>query len=130
MRFEQVRTLGVVGESGVLRYASQGQLVRGGALSPHHEAVTRSDARFQGGVRLGVLTSRIWFDGPETEHVDPAVEARHDRYDVDGIHGGGRSSPLDEWAERGVAAGDAPYNVPTSAACRTCGRADYVEGAS
>ena len=32
----------------------------------------------------------IEFDGPETEHVDPAVEARHDRYDVDCVHGDGR----------------------------------------
>jgi hypothetical protein len=39
---------------------------------------------------LGVVgpcvTSRIWFDGTETEHVGPAIEARHNRYDVDGIH--------------------------------------------
>jgi hypothetical protein len=32
------------------------------------------------------VTTRIWLDGAETEHVDPAVEARHDRDDVDGIH--------------------------------------------
>jgi len=36
---------------------------------------------------LCVLTSRIGLNGPQTEHVDPAVEARHGRYDVDGIHG-------------------------------------------
>jgi hypothetical protein len=34
-----------------------------------------------------MLTGRIWFDGPETKYVDPTVEARHDRYDEDGIHG-------------------------------------------
>ena len=33
-----------------------------------------------------MLTSRIRFDGPETQDLGPAVEARERRYDVDGIH--------------------------------------------
>jgi hypothetical protein len=33
---------------------------------------------FLGGVRLCVLASRIWLDSAETEHIDPAVEARYD----------------------------------------------------
>jgi hypothetical protein len=52
-------------------------------LSP--EAVERIGAGVLGVVGLCV-TSRIWFDGAETEHVDPAIEARHNRYDVDGVH--------------------------------------------
>ena len=38
------------------------------------------------GVVRACVTGRIWFDGSETEHVDPAVEARHNRDDIDGIH--------------------------------------------
>jgi len=34
-----------------------------------------------------VLAGGIGLDGPKTEHVDPAIEAGHDRYDVEGIHG-------------------------------------------
>ena len=49
--------------------------------------VAGGKADVQGEISLRMLTSRIWFDGPEAEHVDPAVEARHDRYDVDGSHG-------------------------------------------
>jgi hypothetical protein len=52
-------------------------------LSP--EAVDRIGAGALGVVGPCV-TSRIWFDGTETEHVGPAIEARHNRYDVDGIH--------------------------------------------
>jgi hypothetical protein len=33
-----------------------------------------------------VLTCRIGLNGAVTDDIDPAVEARHDRYDVDGIH--------------------------------------------
>jgi hypothetical protein len=50
------------------------------------EAVARSDAGFLGGVRLCLLTSRIGLNSAVTDDIDPAVEARHDRYDVDGIH--------------------------------------------
>ena len=49
------------------------------------EAFARSDAGVLSVIGPRV-TTRIWFDGAETEHVDPAVEARHDRDDVDGIH--------------------------------------------
>jgi hypothetical protein len=45
--------------------------------------VRRSRAAMQssmGGVSLCVPAS-----GPEAEHVDPAIEARHHRYDVGGI---------------------------------------------
>jgi hypothetical protein len=53
-------------------------------LSP--EAVDRIDAGFLGGVRPGVLTSRIGLNSAVTDHVDPAVEARNDCYDANGIH--------------------------------------------
>jgi len=49
------------------------------------EAFARSDTGVLSVIGPRV-TTRIWFDGAETEHVDPAVEARHDRDDVDGIH--------------------------------------------
>ena len=49
------------------------------------EAFESSDAGVVAVVRPCV-TSRIWFDRPETEHVDPAVDTRHDRDDVNGIH--------------------------------------------
>ena len=51
-----------------------------------HEAVQSSDAFVRGGVRLCVLTSSIGFDGPKTEHIDAAAEARNDRYDVGRVH--------------------------------------------
>jgi len=54
------------------------------ALSP--QAVERIDAGFLGGVRLCVLASRIGLNSAVTDHVGPAIEARHNRYDVDGIH--------------------------------------------
>jgi hypothetical protein len=80
---------GYVGQSGVLGYAPKGgcQRPRRVAFSLRYKAVARSDAVVLNVVRLCVLTSRIWLNGPQTEHVDPAVEARHGRYDVDGIHG-------------------------------------------
>ena len=34
-----------------------------------------------------MLTSAIGLDSPKTEHVDPAIEAGQDRYDVEGVHG-------------------------------------------
>jgi hypothetical protein len=34
---------------------------------------------------LGVIP-QIGFNGPVTEHVETAVEARHDRYEIDGVH--------------------------------------------
>jgi hypothetical protein len=77
-----------VRESGFLRYALQVQLMRSVVLSP--EAVERIDAGFLGGVRPCVLTSRIGLNSAVTDDIDPAVEARHDRYDVDGVHVGGR----------------------------------------
>jgi len=52
-------------------------------LSLRPEAVERSDAVFLAGICLGVLTGRIGFNSPETDHVFPAVEARHDGYDID-----------------------------------------------
>jgi hypothetical protein len=55
-------------------------------LSLCHETAQRSDAFVHGGVRLCVLTSGIGFDGPKTEHIDAAAEARNDRYDVGGVH--------------------------------------------
>jgi hypothetical protein len=73
-----------VWESGFFRYALQVQLMRSVVLSP--EAVERIDAGFLGGVRPCVLTSRIGLNSAVTDHVDPAVEARNDRYDVNGIH--------------------------------------------
>jgi hypothetical protein len=50
------------------------------------EAIVCSYAGFFGGVRSCVLTCRIGLNGAVTDDIDPAVEARHDRYDVDGIH--------------------------------------------
>jgi hypothetical protein len=73
-----------VRESGFFRYALQVQLMRSIVLSP--EAVDRIDAGFLGGVRPCVLTSRIGLNSAVTDHVDPAVEARNDGYDVNGIH--------------------------------------------
>jgi hypothetical protein len=73
-----------VRESGFFRYALQVQLMRSVVLSP--EAVERIDAGFLGGIRPCVLTSRIGLNSAVTDHVDPAVEARNDRYDVNGIH--------------------------------------------
>jgi len=73
-----------VRESGFFRCAPQVQLMRSVVLSP--EAVERIDAGFLGGVRLCVLTSRIRFNSAMTDNIGPTVEARHDRYDVDGIH--------------------------------------------
>ena len=58
--------------------------MRSVVLSP--EAVERIDADFLGGVRPCVLTSRIGLNSAVTDHLDPAVEARNDRYDVNGIH--------------------------------------------
>ena len=62
-------------------------------LSLCYQVVERCDA----GV-LGVIP-QIGFDGPETEYVDPAIDARDIRYDVDGVHakphsGGGAASPM------------------------------------
>jgi hypothetical protein len=88
MRLEHLRPLGVVWESSFLGYALQIQLMRSVVLS--QEAVACSDACFLVGVRLCVLTSRIGLNSAETDHVDPAVDARHERYDVDGVHVGGR----------------------------------------
>jgi hypothetical protein len=73
-----------VRESGFFRYALQVQLMRSIVLSP--EAVDRIDAGFLGGVRACVLTCRIGLNSAVTDHVDPAVEARNDGYDVNGIH--------------------------------------------
>lgn len=73
-----------VRESGFFWYAFQVQLTRSVLLSP--EAVERIDAGFLGGVRPCVLTSRIGLNSAVTDHVDPAVEACNDRYDVNGIH--------------------------------------------
>jgi hypothetical protein len=73
-----------VRESRFFRYALQVQLMRSVVLSP--EAVERIDAGFLSGVRPCVLTSRIGLNSAVTDHVDPAVEARNDRYDVNGIH--------------------------------------------
>ena len=72
-----------VRKSGFFGYAFQVQLMRSVVLSP--EAVDRIGAGVLGVVGPCV-TSRIWFDGTETEHVDPAIEARQNRYDVDGVH--------------------------------------------
>jgi hypothetical protein len=60
-------------------------------LSLCYEAVPGRDAGVQGGVSLCVLASRIGLNGPETQDLDPAAEARHDRYDVEGIHVAARS---------------------------------------
>jgi hypothetical protein len=73
-----------VWESGFFQYALQVQLMRSVVLSP--ETVERIDAGFLGGVRPCVLTNRIGLNSAVTDHVDPAVEARNDRYDVNGIH--------------------------------------------
>ena len=73
-----------VWESGFFRYALQVQLMRSVVLSP--EAVERIDAGFLGGVRPCVLTNRSGLNSAVTDHVDPAIEARNDRYDVNGIH--------------------------------------------
>jgi len=69
--------------SGFFGHAFQVQLMRSVVLNP--EAVDRIAAGILGIVGPCV-TSRIWFDGAETEHVGPAIEARHNRYDVDGVH--------------------------------------------
>jgi hypothetical protein len=74
--------------------------MRSVVLSP--EAVERIDAGFLGGVRPCVLTSRIGLNSAVTDHVDPAVEARNDRYDVNGIHVGGAGE---------VQAGTASYSA-------------------
>jgi len=55
-------------------------------VEPRPEAVERSDAVFLAGICPGVLTGRIGLNSPETDHVFPAVEARHDGYDIDCIH--------------------------------------------
>jgi len=73
-----------VRESGFFGEAFQVQLMHSVALSP--QAVERIDAGFLGGVRLRVLASRIGLNSAVTDHVGPAIEARHNRYDVDGIH--------------------------------------------
>ena len=49
------------------------------------EAFARSDTGVLSVIGPRV-TTRIWLDGAETEHVGPAIEARHNRYDVDGVH--------------------------------------------
>jgi hypothetical protein len=88
-----------VRESGFFRYALQVQLMRSVVLSP--EAVERIDAGFLSGVRPCVLTSRIGLNSAVTDHVDPAVEARNDRYDVNGIHVvAGRSAGGDRIIQR------------------------------
>jgi hypothetical protein len=33
----------------------------------------------------------VGFDRAEAEHLNPAIESRHDGYDVEGIHVAGRS---------------------------------------
>jgi hypothetical protein len=50
------------------------------------EAIACSYAGFFGGVRLCVLTGRIGLNSAVTDDIEPAVKARHDRYDVDGTH--------------------------------------------
>jgi hypothetical protein len=80
-----------VGESGALRDAPQVQLMLSFLLSLCHETAEGGDAVVRGGVRLCVLTSGIGFDGPKTEHIDAAAEARNHRYDVEGIHVAGPS---------------------------------------
>jgi hypothetical protein len=54
--------------------------MRGVAFSLRPEAVKRGGAGVQG------IIPQIGFDGPETEDVDPAVEASYDRYDEDRVH--------------------------------------------
>jgi hypothetical protein len=79
--------------------------MRSVVLSP--EAVERIDAGFLGGVHPCVLTSRIGFNSAVTDHVDPAVEARNDRYDVNGIHvvagrSAGGTAIIQRWRRRDV----------------------------
>ena len=76
-----------VRESGFFWYAFQVQLTRSVLLSP--EAVERIDAGFLGGVRLCVLTSRVGLNSAVADDIGPAIEARHNGYDVEGIHRGG-----------------------------------------
>ena len=45
------------------------------------EAFARSDTGVLSVIGPRV-TTRIWLDGAETKHVDPAVEARNDGYDA------------------------------------------------
>ena len=70
-------------------------------LSLRYEAVPGRDAGVQGWASLCVLASRIGLNGPETQDLDPAVGARHDRYDVEGIHSVA--------VPTGSSVGDAPY---------------------
>jgi len=74
-----------VGKSRVLGYAPQIQWVWR-ILSLRLETVMSSDAVGHRGVRLCVLTGRIALNSPQTEHFDPAVEARHCCDGVEGIH--------------------------------------------
>jgi hypothetical protein len=76
-----------VREPGVRMCAPQVQLLCSVVQSPCHEAVYRSDAG------ISDVVPQVGFDPPATEGVDPAVEARHDLYDVDGVHGGDGASP-------------------------------------
>jgi hypothetical protein len=75
-----------VGESRILRYAPQGPFAPGVHLSLRHELVTHSDAGVQRRLRPCALTGRAGLNGPQTDHLGPAAQARHYRYDVDGIH--------------------------------------------
>jgi hypothetical protein len=77
MQTAQYRPLFIVGESGVLEFAPQVQMMRVVVLSPETDA--GSSACFFGRVGLRVLTTSIRFNRTEADHVYPAVDARHDR---------------------------------------------------
>jgi hypothetical protein len=72
----QCRPLRIVGDSSVLRYTPQVQVMRGVVLT--REAVPPSSARFFGRIDLRVSTSSIRFNRTEADHVHPAVDARHE----------------------------------------------------
>jgi hypothetical protein len=72
----QCRPLRIVGDSCVLRYTPQVQVMRG--VVSTREAVPRSSARFFGRIGLRVSTSSIRFNRTEADHIHPAVNARHE----------------------------------------------------
>src|SRR5215470_4797021 len=81
-------------------------------LSLRHEAVARRDGGVQGGVSLGMLAGRIGLDGPETEDLDPAAEARHDCNDVGRIHvGSSRRCRPGRLGDVGYSAGAPAYRI-------------------
>jgi hypothetical protein len=80
--FVQCRPLLIVGESRVLEFAPQVQVMAVVTLTP--EADARSNAGSLGRVRLRVLTTSIRFNSTQADHVHPAVDACHKSQDVEG----------------------------------------------